>query len=367
MDIATVGVIGAGTMGGGIAQNLAEHGITAYVHDAAPEQVARALDGIGSALARAVAKGRMDEASAAAVRARLVPCDALDRIAGCDLVIEAVFEDLAIKQSLFQRLAPLLPPRNLVASNTSSLRIDELAGSVPHPERFLGLHYFSPAAINRLVEVVRGAATSPRNHARALEFARASGKQPLACRDAHGFVVNRFFCPYLNEAARLLDDGFSIAAIDRVARDVFSAPLGPFAVMNITKPRIALHAQRTLGKLGAFYEPARALVETGDADRSWTIAEDAAMPDAAARDAIARRLEAAVFLPVLQLLDESVAEPPAVDLGARVALRWEMPPCAAMDRAGAEGVGAVLGPFLPRYAVKRPQRLACVGRLLGLA
>ncbi len=366
MDIATVGVIGAGTMGGGIAQNLAEHGLTAMVFDTTPGQVARAFDGVAAALARGVAKGRMGESEAAAVRARLVACDALDRVARCDLVIEAVFEDLAIKQALFRQLAPLLPKDNLVASNTSSLRIDALAASVPGPERFLGLHYFSPAAVNRLVEVVRGQATSQRCYDRALAFARATGKEPLACRDAHGFVVNRFFCPYLNEAARLLDDGYTTGAIERVAREVFAAPLGPFAVMNITKPRIALQAQRTLARLGAFYEAARALVETGQADRAWTIAADAPA-DPAAHAVIAQRLQAAVYLPVLQLLDEAVAAPQAVDLGARIALRWDTQPCAAMDGDGAEVVRQILAPLLKRYGVAPPKSLAGVGRLLGPA
>lgn len=364
MDIATVGVIGAGTMGGGIAQNLVEHGLTAMVFDSTPGQVARAFDGIAAALARGVAKGRMKEAAAAAARARLIACDALDRVARCDLVIEAVFEDLAIKQALFRRLAPMLAKDNLVASNTSSLRIDELAAGVPGPERFLGLHYFSPAAVNRLVEVVRGAATSQRNYDRALAFARATGKEPLVCRDAHGFVVNRFFCPYLNEAARLLEDGYTTGAVDHVAREIFAAPLGPFAVMNITKPRIALHAQRTLGKLGAFYEPARVLVETGEADRAWTIAGDTPA-DSPARGVIARRLQGAVYLPVLQLIDEAVAAATAVDLGARVALRWDMQPCAAMDGDGAEVVRQTLEPVLKRYGVAPPRSLARVGRLLG--
>lgn len=365
MSIKTVGILGAGTMGTGIAQNIAEHGHTVFLLDADIALARRAIDQIGAALDRSVAKGRLDAPGAAAIRARLHAVDDLAKVAGTDLVIEAIFEDHAAKQALFRRLAPLLKPDTVVATNTSALSVDELARDVPDPARFLGMHYFSPAAVNKLVEVVRGSVTSPQVYDRALDFARATGKEPLPCRDGLGFVVNRFFCPSYNEASRLVDEGLDPAAIDRVARQTFAAPFGPLAVTNLTKVRIALHAQRNLARLGAFYEPAASLTRMGDADQAWTIADPAPPLDPAADQAIATRLRAAVFLPVLQLLDEGIAEPPAVDLGARTALRWGDPPAATMDRLGRDAVASLLAPALDRYRIAPPKSLARVGSLLG--
>lgn len=354
MDIKTVGILGAGTMGAGIAQNVIEHGISALVLDADAAQRRRALQGIEAQLARAVEKGRITAEAAAATRARLAFTDDLAAVARADLVIEAVFEDFAVKQGLYRRLAPLLPASTVVATNTSALGVDELAEFVPEPRRFLGLHYFSPAAINRLVEVVRGPRTDDAVFARALAFARATGKEPLPCRDGLGFAVNRFFCPYLNEAARLHDEGYDTAAIDQVARAAFAAPLGPFAVMNLTKPRIALQAQRSLARLGPFYAPARSLTRAGEAGESWAIADPAPpLPPERAAQA-ADRLRAACFLPILQLVQEGIAEPAAVDLGARIALRWDDPPVAQMGRLGDAGLARLLDPLLKQYEIESP-------------
>jgi len=363
MEIKTVGIVGAGTMGAGIAQSVIEHGIPAVVLDADPAQRQRAAQGIEAQLARAVEKGRNDAATAAATRARLSLVDDLARVAACDLVIEAVFEDLAVKRGVLERLGKLLPATTILATNTSALGVDELAEFVPDPDRFLGLHYFNPAAINRLVEVVRGARTSEASFARALAFTRATGKQPLPCRDGLGFVVNRFFCPYVNEAARLIDEGFDPAAVDRVARAAFAAPLGPFAVMNLTKPRIALHAQQSLARLGPFYAPAKSLERVGEAGQSWPIADPAPALSAAEESLVAARLRAACFLPALQLVDEGIAEPQAVDLGARIALRWDDPPVAQMDRLGQAGVVRLIKPLLERYEIESPANLIRVGQL----
>jgi 3-hydroxyacyl-CoA dehydrogenase len=363
MDLRTVGIIGAGTMGAGIAQNVIEHGLEARVLDADAAQRQRAFAAIEANLARAVEKGRIDAAAAAAIRARLAPADDLAAIAACDLVIEAVFEDLAVKRDLFERLSPLLGAATIVATNTSALSVAELSAFVANPARFLGLHYFSPAAVNRLVEVVRGPRTDGAIVQRALAFVRATGKEPLACRDGPGFVVNRFFCPFTNEAARLHDEGLDPAAIDAVARSAFAAPLGPFAVMNLTKPRIALHAQRNLRRLGAFYAPAKSLERVGDAGQSWAIADPAPKPTPAEETLVADRLRAAVFLPVLQLLDEAIADPAAVDLGARIALRWGAPPVSQMDRLERAAVERLLEPLRKRYGVESPPGLIRVGRL----
>jgi len=207
MAIATVGIVGAGTMGGGIANNLGQHGFAVILTDARPGAAAEAVAAAGSHYARAAEKGRLSATDAEAALARLRVGSSLAELAEADLVIEAVFEDFDLKARLLAELSPILRAEAILATNTSCLRVGDLARHVRRPERFLGLHYFSPAAVNPVVEVVEGEATAPATVEAALAFCRGSGKQPLRCRDSYGFAVNRFFCPYTNEAARALDAG----------------------------------------------------------------------------------------------------------------------------------------------------------------
>ena len=361
MAIETVGIIGAGTMGGGIAINLAQHGRRVLVLDARTESAEAALSAAGTFYARAAEKGRMTAEEAAAASARLTVARDLAALAAADLVIEAVFEDFALKADLLERLNPVLPSHTLIATNTSCLRVGDLARHVRGPERFLGLHYFSPAAVNPIVEVVMGQATSPKAVEAALAFCRETGKQPLRCRDSYGFAINRFFCPYTNEAARALDAGLGTTGeIDAVARETVRAAAGPFTVMNLIKPRINLHAIRNLGPLGPFYAPAESLVAAGEADRPFAV-EPASAPEPDRAAAIADRLLRGCFLPVLQALDEGIAEPAAFDQGAREALKFGIGPCALMDRLGRAEVERILAPALSAYGVDMPGAIDRVG------
>ncbi|MDX6751618.1 3-hydroxyacyl-CoA dehydrogenase family protein [Geminicoccaceae bacterium 1502E] len=363
MSIGTVGIVGTGTMGSGIAINLAQHGVAVRLVDARPAAAAQAVEAAERFFERSVAKGRMTGADAAAAAARLAVADDLAGLAGCDLVIEAVFEEFQLKARLFEQLSGLLPEDTLVATNTSCLRVSDLADHMKRPERFLGLHYFSPAAVNPIVEVVKGAQTDAAALASAMAFCRATGKQPLEVKDSFGFAINRFFCPYTNEAARALDDGLgSTAQIDAVAREAVGAAAGPFLVMNLIKPRINLHAIRNLGPLGSFYAPAASMTETGEADRAWEIGEATPLEPAAEKE-IADRLRAGAFLPVLQALDEDVTAPGGFDLGAREALKFGRPPCALMDELGRAEVERILEPALAAHRLKAPASLARVGSL----
>ena len=366
MRVGQVGIVGAGTMGGGIATNLAQHGFQVSLTDARRETAERAVAEAGAFYTRAVGKGRMAAGDAEAAAARLAVVDGLAGLAGADLVIEAVFEDFGLKARLFEELSPLLRADALVATNTSCLRVSDLAAHVREPSRFLGLHYFSPAAVNPIVEVVRGEATSDAAVEAALAFCHDSGKQPLRCKDSYGFAINRFFCPYTNEAARTLDDGLaSTGEIDATAREVLGAAAGPFAVMNLIKPRINLHAIRNLAPLGAFYAPARAMVEAGEADRPFPIDPVAGPMDPSRQREVADRLLRGCFLPVLQALDEGVAEPAAFDRGAMAALKFGAGPCALMDRLGRAEVERIIGPALDAHAIEPPESLARVGVLMG--
>jgi 3-hydroxyacyl-CoA dehydrogenase len=306
---------------------------------------------------------RPEDAEAAA--GRISVGNALEDLADSDLVIEAVFEDFGIKARLFERLSPVLGLDCLVATNTSCLRVSDLATHMAEPGRFLGLHYFSPAAVNPIVEVVKGERTAERTIEMALAFCAASGKQALRCKDSYGFAINRFFCPYTNEAVRALDDGIaSTGEIDEAAKEVLGAAAGPFAVMNLIKPRINLHAIRNLAPLGPFYAPARSMVEVGEADRPWTI-EPAAAPPPERRQRAGEYLLRGVFLPVLQALDEEVAAPADFDRGALQALKFGKGPCALMDRLGRAEVERLIAPALETYAIAAPRSLDRIGRLVG--
>jgi 3-hydroxybutyryl-CoA dehydrogenase len=363
--IETVGIVGAGTMGSGIATAVAAHGGTVLLFDQAEVQVRAATAAVESFVARQVEKGRMTREEADAARRRLRPAASLADLAPCDLVIEAVFEDFDLKARLFEELSGLLSAETLLATNTSCLRVDDLAAHVVVPERFLGLHFFSPAAVNPVVEVVRGRATAASAVERAQAFCVAISKRPINCRDSYGFAINRFFCPYTNEAVRLLDEGLADAAtIDRAAEAAFGVAMGPFAVQNIIKPRINLHAIQNLAPLGAFYAPAAGLVAQGSTDRPWPI-EGEPPPAEAVPPQLVDRLRAAVFIAVLELLDEAVAAPADIDDGARLALRFARPPCALMDELGGAPVAALIQPLLARHDRPAPRSLALVGSLLA--
>jgi 3-hydroxybutyryl-CoA dehydrogenase len=363
MAIAKVGIIGAGTMGSGIATNLILHGIDVVLLDADPVQIERAQDVARTFFDRSVEKGRMIAAEALAAQARLTAATDLAELRYAHLVIEAVFEDADLKARLFERLSEVLELDTLVATNTSCLRVSDLQRHMRAPERFLGLHYFSPAAINPIVEVIKGEATAESVVERALAFCRRTGKLPLRCKDSYGFAINRFFCPYTNEAARLVDERVAgPAEIDAAAREAVGAAAGPFTVMNLIKPRINLHAIKNLRPLGPFYAPARSMSEVGEADRAWEIGGASELP-AATRGVVVDRLRLGVFLPVLQSLDEGIAPPEDIDLGAQEALKFARPPCALMDELGRAEVERIVAPALDGYALEEPASLARVGRL----
>jgi 3-hydroxybutyryl-CoA dehydrogenase len=365
MSITRIGIVGAGTMGGGIAAATAQAGVPVVLIDARAGAATAAIAQAKAFYARAVEKNRMDEAAAEAAGGRIRVAAALEGLAECDLVVEAVFEDMQLKTEVLAKIAAVVRADALIATNTSCLRVSELAKAVTYPERFLGLHYFSPAQVNPIVEVVRGDRTAEATVQAALAFTRATGKQPLACKDQWGFCINRFFCPYTNEAARLVDEGLAVPGeIDLVAKDAVGAAAGPFMVMNIVKPRINLHAIRNLAPLGPFYAPARSMTVTGDAEASWTIDPPREVdPDKAA--VIRDRLRAGAFLPVLQELDEGVAAPGEIDHGAREALKFAKPPCALMDELGRAEVERLIAPLCKQYGYPLPDALGRVGSLIA--
>jgi 3-hydroxybutyryl-CoA dehydrogenase len=224
MQLEHVLVVGAGQMGGGIAQVVAASGRRVSLLDPAPGAVEHALEAIG----RSLTKLGLDPGE---VLARVTPVDELGE---ADLMIEAVVEDAAVKEDVFRRADDALPAHAILASNTSAIPIGSLAAVTRRPSSVIGMHFFNPVPMLRLVEVIRAAETSDETVAAILSFARELGKEPVEARDVPGFVSNRILMPFINEAVYALQDGVAAAdAIDTVARLGFAHPLGPLALADL--------------------------------------------------------------------------------------------------------------------------------------
>jgi 3-hydroxybutyryl-CoA dehydrogenase len=214
-DIKKVGVIGCGLMGRGIAQVSASSGYETVVREVNDQLLQAGLGAIGRQLDRAVGKGKLEAADRDATFGRLSGTVSLEDLADCDIIIEAIVEDIEIKKDLFGVLDRQCPDGTIFASNTSSLTVTEMAASTERPDRFVGLHFFNPVPVMKLVEVVRTGATSDKTFDSAFAFARSLGKVPIACVDNSGFVVNRLLVPYMLDAIRAYEEGIgSIEDID---------------------------------------------------------------------------------------------------------------------------------------------------------
>jgi len=221
-------VVGAGQMGGGIAQVVAASGRRVSLYDSAPGAVERGLEGIRNSLTRLAEKGGLEPN---AVLARIEPAE---EIVAADLMIEAVAEDAAVKEDVFRRADGLLSAEAILASNTSSIPITSLAAVTARPDRVIGMHFFNPVPVLKLVEVIRGLQTSDATAAAIVELARELGKTPAEANDFPGFVSNRILMPFINEAAYALMEGVAEAeAIDTIAKLGFAHPMGPLALADL--------------------------------------------------------------------------------------------------------------------------------------
>ena len=230
-DIKKVGVIGCGLMGRGIAQVSAASGYETVVREVNDDLLQAGLTAIEKQLAKAVDRGKLDAADREATLSRLTGTVSLEELADCDLIIEAIVEDIEIKKDLFGALDRQCPESTIFASNTSSLTVTEMGASTSRPDRFVGLHFFNPVPIMKLVEVVRTGATSDATFDRAFAFARSLGKVPIACTDNSGFVVNRLLVPYMLDAIRAYEEGIgTIEDIDTGMKLGCGYPMGPFVL-----------------------------------------------------------------------------------------------------------------------------------------
>jgi 3-hydroxybutyryl-CoA dehydrogenase len=232
--IKTVGVVGCGLMGGGITQVVAQAGLPVTVVEANRELLDRGLGAIRRNLDGLVEKGRLEGGARDAAWGRIAGSVSLDELRDADLVIEAITENVALKKETFGKLDRICPPSALLASNTSSCTVTELAAATRRPAQVLGLHFFNPAPVMKLVEVVRTILTSEETIETARDFVQAIGKTPVATQDTTGFIVNRLLVPYLLEAIRALESGVATKEdIDQAMKLGCGYPMGPFTLLDL--------------------------------------------------------------------------------------------------------------------------------------
>ena len=263
--ITTVAVLGAGQMGAGIAHIVALGGYTVRLYDVAAERAPLALGEVAASLARHVGRGLIGQAEADAALGRISVRETLaETVRGADLVIEAASEDEAVKKSVFADLTPLLDADTLLASNTSSISITRLASATDRPDRFIGLHFMKPAPVMKLVEIIRGIATSAETHSAAVAFAESLGKTTTDAEDFPAFIVNRILVPMMNEAIFTLYEGVGdVASIDKALKLGANHPMGPLELADFMGLDVVLAIMNVLydGLADSKYRPCPLLVK----------------------------------------------------------------------------------------------------------
>ncbi len=232
-EIRRVGVLGAGLMGSGIAEVCAKAGFEVVVREVDEKALAAGRRRIENSLSKAIERGKLEAGKGDEIRARLHYSSSLEEFSSVDLVVEAIVENLDVKREVYRALDAICGPGTIFCSNTSSLTITEMAAATARADRFAGMHFFNPVPVMKLVEVVRGLATSDATVAAVTAFARALGKEPVSCRDNSGFIVNRLLVPYLLDAIRAHEQGVgSLEDIDTGMKLGCAYPMGPFELLD---------------------------------------------------------------------------------------------------------------------------------------
>ncbi|WP_063688541.1 3-hydroxybutyryl-CoA dehydrogenase [Bradyrhizobium stylosanthis] len=266
--IQTVGIIGAGTMGNGIAQICAAAGLSVVMVDISDAAVNRGLATVGGSLERLVKKEKMSAADRDATLKRITATTDRAKLSDCDLVIEAATENEELKVKILKDLCATLSPRTLLATNTSSISITKLAAATDRPDRFIGMHFFNPVPVMALLELIRGLQTSDDTHAKALDFAKRVGKVAITAKNSPGFAVNRILCPMINEAIFALQEGIATAEeIDAGMKLGCNHPIGPLALADLVGLDTMLSVMEVFykGFNDPKYRPAPLLKEMVDA------------------------------------------------------------------------------------------------------
>jgi 3-hydroxybutyryl-CoA dehydrogenase len=373
VTVARVGVLGAGTMGRGIAQVAALGGFPTHVYDPDPEALESGQLRLGEELSKGVDRGRWSDAEGAAAVELIRGADALERLRGCDLLIEAAPEDLELKRRIFTEAAAACGPETILATNTSSLRVAEIAAGVPGPERVVGMHFFNPPVLMKLVEVVAAEGSAEWALAAATEVALAMGRTPIRARDTPGFVANRLARPFALESLRMLGDGVADApTIDRIVRLGGGFRMGPFELIDLIGLDVNLTIARSFFAQGG--EPERwrpspiheRLVEEGKLGRKsgqgyyryddgvereldpelgilapTLDPEKLALVDPLAGTVLSR-LFAQIANETAFALEEEIASPADMETAMRLGLNWPLGPLELAAKLGPERAVAIL-------------------------
>ena len=268
MELNKIGVVGAGTMGNGIAQALAGAGIEVVLTDVAASQLERALKTVDGSLDRLVRKEKMTEADKKAVLGRIRTSTDTSAVADCGLVIEAATENVDLKLKIFAGLDAVMKPDAILATNTSSISITKLAAATKRPDRVIGMHFFNPVPVMALVELIRGQQTAEPTYAAVEALTKKIGKSPVKVRNSPGFVVNRILCPMINEAIFALSEGLATAEqIDEAMKLGANHPIGPLALCDLVGLDVELAVMQVLyeGFKDSKYRPAPLLVDMVEA------------------------------------------------------------------------------------------------------
>jgi len=268
MSVQKVAVMGAGTMGNGIAQVFAQSGYDVYLRDVEDAFIARGLAAIEKSLSRLVKKEKLSEDEAKSVRERIRSGTEIDGAKDADLVVEAIIEDFAAKAAIFEELDRITPPETILASNTSSISITKLAAATSRPDRFIGMHFMNPVPMMKLVEIIRGLGTSDETYGVTEGLANKLGKVPVEVNDAPGFVSNRVLMPLLNEAMFAVMEGVARPeAVDTVMKLGMNHPMGPLTLADFIGLDVCLSVMRVLheGFGDPKYRPCPLLVKMVDA------------------------------------------------------------------------------------------------------
>ncbi|MFP4258858.1 MAG: 3-hydroxyacyl-CoA dehydrogenase NAD-binding domain-containing protein [Desulfovermiculus sp.] len=345
----TVGVVGAGNMGSGIAQKLAQEGLDVILQDMKQDFVDRGLANIRKTLQQGVERKILTPEQVEETMARIQGTDDPQDLVNADLIIEAIFEDEKVKKDLFANLDSICAPKTILATNTSSFYVSELAKATKRPDRFVGMHYFYHPAKNRLLEIIPHEGTSQETVAKALEVGRLHGKTTIVVKDDAGFCVNQFFSPFLTEAVHVLQEGIAdIPTIEEAAKRAFKIGMGPFELMNVTGIPIAVHASTTMGKeLGSLWDTPGLLRKQMDSGEQWDLS---GQPDESKFQTIQDRLYGACLGAAASLVSKGVASIEDTDRGAKVGLRWAKGPFELINDIGIDKAYELIKDMTKRYS-----------------
>ena len=243
MKIKKIGVIGAGAMGSGITQVAAQSGCDVVMQDVTDEFVNKGMDSIDRFLTKGLERGKITEEQKKDVLSRIRGTTRIEDMGNVDFIIEAVFEDLKVKQDVFEKIEALVAPEVILCTNTSSISITEIASTTKRPDKVAGMHFFNPAQIMRLVEVIRGYHSSDETIATVIDLTKQMGKEPVEVKkDSPGFVVNRIMIPHFIEAIKIVEEGIAtVEDVDKAVKLGLNYPMGPFELMDLTGNDIGYH------------------------------------------------------------------------------------------------------------------------------